>query len=101
MSEPIYKVWLVKGKAPYYELTPEEQNKLSKKAGEALAKVGGETVIACNTGWCSENWQLWGVEKFPDIEAVQKHTDLLLELNWFHYVESTSYLGTKLPENWR
>ena len=28
------------------------------------------------------------------IEAVQKHTKLLAELNWERYVESISYLGT-------
>ena len=99
MSEPIYKIWLVKAKAPFFELTPEEQQKLGGKVGEALAKVGGETVIQCNSWWCSENWQMWGVEKFPNIEAVQKHADLLVELNWFHYVESNSYLGTKPPES--
>ena len=38
------------------------------------------------------------LKQFPDIEAVQKHTQLLNELNWFRYVESMTVLGTKSEE---
>jgi hypothetical protein len=79
-----------------YAMSPEEQNKLLEKVSEALEKVGGEVVLTCNSAWCSENYQFWGVEKYPDIEAVQKHAELLGELNWFSYVDSTSYLGTEV-----
>jgi hypothetical protein len=95
VSGPIYKVWLGKFKDAFYELSEDEQNKLGEKVGQALVQAGGETVIMCNAAWGSENYQGWGVEKFPDIEAVQKHTELLIELNWYHYMDSTSYLGTE------
>ena len=36
---------------------------------------------------------LFGVEEYPDIEAVQKHTADLLALNLFRYLESFSLLG--------
>jgi hypothetical protein len=55
-------------------------------------------VVACFSSWCSENWILWGVEKFPNIEAVQKHAQILFEKDWFKYTESISYLGTKATE---
>ena len=98
MSKPIYKVWLVKMKGASYEMTPEEVSQHLDKIDEALEKVGGERVITCNSVWCSENYEYWGVEKFPDIEAVQKHAELLLELNHYKYTESTSYLGTEYNE---
>ena len=97
MSKPIYKVWLGKWTEAWYDLSPEEQQERSEKGQQALAEVGGETVITCMSSWSSENYLGWGVEKFPDIEAAQKHAELLLQLNWFHYIESTSYLGTELP----
>jgi hypothetical protein len=39
------------------------------------------------------------VEEFPDIEAVQKHTAELDELDWFRYVESMTLLGFKAEES--
>jgi hypothetical protein len=96
MAQPIYKVYLMKWKDAWYKLTPEEQEKLLNKVEQAMKEVGGEFVLLCNSKWCSENWQAWGVEKFPDIEAVQKHTQLLLDLNWYNYDESISYLGTEV-----
>ena len=95
MSKPIYKVWLVKLTEAAYEMSPEEMNKHLEKVDEALEKVGGERVISCDSVWCSENFQYWGVEKFPDIEAVQKHADFLSELNHYKYIDSVSYLGTE------
>ena len=95
MSKPIYKVFLMNLKDAWHELSPEEQKELGEKGEQALKEVGGERLIACDSAWCSENYLGWGVEKFPDIEAVQKHAMMLSELNWYHYFESTSYLGTE------
>lgn len=79
----------------WYQLSQEEQSNLLAKVDEAREKVGGKMIIFCNSGWCSDQWPSWGVEQFPDLEAVQKHTSLLNELNWFQYGESVSLLGTE------
>jgi len=97
MAQPIYKVWLMKPKDAYYKLSPEERDKMQTKSAEALKKVGAESVVGCYSVWCSENWMGFGVEKFPDYEAVRKHSQLLLEMDWYNYIESTSYLGTETP----
>ncbi len=99
MAQPIYKVWMAKYTESWYKLSKEEQEKHEAKVAEALKKVGGEAVITCMSLWSSENWMMWGVEKFPSIEAVQQQTRLLFDLNHFHYIESTSYLGTEMPED--
>lgn len=98
MAGPIYKVFLMKNKNSFYKLPQNEQQELSRKGEDALKSVGGERVVMCASMWSSENWLGFGVEKFPDIEAVQKHSQALFELNWFNYFESVSYLGTELPE---
>jgi hypothetical protein len=41
-------------------------------------------------------WSAFGVEAFPDIEAVQKYTALLNEFNWFRYSESITLLGSEV-----
>jgi len=40
-------------------------------------------------------FRLFGVEEFPDIEAVQKLAEMHDELNWHRYVEVMSVLGTE------
>lgn len=37
----------------------------------------------------------FGVEEFPDTEAVQRQTRDLIDLDWFRYVESSRILGTR------
>ena len=38
---------------------------------------------------------MFGLDEFPDIEAVQKFTELLHEQDHFRYIEGVSMLGTK------
>ena len=44
----------------------------------------------------SEQWPVFGVEEFPNIEAVQEYAEALKELNLARYVESMTVLGTEL-----
>ncbi len=99
MAQPIYKLFMAKPSQAGYQVAQEEQQKAFAKVEEALAKVGGKRVIACDSGWAAEQWTFWGVEEFPDLEAVQKYTALLNELNWFQYVDSFTLLGTKAPDS--
>ena len=95
MAQPIHKLFMAKSSQAGYQLSQEEWQKLAGKVEEAFTKVGGKRVIACNSGWASEQWTFWGVEEFPDLEAVQKYTELLNELHWFQYTDALTVLGTK------
>jgi hypothetical protein len=99
MAQPIYKVFLCKPTEAAYQLSQEEQNSLMAKVGEALEKVGGKRVVVCDSSWASEQWPYFGVEVFPDIEAVQKYTDMQSKLNWFRYMKAITVLGTEMPES--
>jgi len=100
MAPPIYKVWMAKFKNAWYRLSQEEQNKLQERNLESLNEVGAESIVFCISYWANEEWMGWGVEKYPDIEAVQKHADNLMAMNWFNYMESKTHLGTEfiMPE---
>lgn len=98
MAQPIYKVWFMKYKEPWYKLTPEEQGKLMAQNLESAKQLGVELVMMRASVWASEEWLAWGVEKYPDIEAVQKHANNLFSINWFEYIESKTYLGIEMPE---
>jgi len=93
---PIYKFWQATFNEAWYQLSTEEQGQRLAKVQAALEQVGGKAVVLCDSSWSNEEWSGFGVEEFPDIEAVQNHTRLLNELHWDRYLSGTSMLGTKL-----
>ena len=95
MSQPIYKLFLFRNTEAYYQLSSDEQNEILSQLDAAFQKVGGKRLIFCNSSWSSEQWPVFGVEQFPNIEAVQEYAQALNELNLPRYVESMSVLGTE------
>ena len=95
MAEPIYKLWRMRYKGAWYQLSEEEQNAHAAKIEEALEQVGGKRVIVCVTGWSDEKWIAYGVEEFPSVEAAQQHTQLLFDMGHSRYFEGESTLGTE------
>jgi hypothetical protein len=98
MARSIYKLFTFKPTEAWYQLSEDGKKKHKAQLVEALEKVGGKEIILCFSGWNSEQILGWGVEEFPNIEAVQKHHSLLVALNWFRYFDSNSYLGTEMPK---
>ena len=96
MAQSVYKHWLFRYTEAWYQLSAEEQQHLLAKDAEALAQVGGRSVITCQCAWAGEQWQYFGVEEFPDIAAVQMHSQLLAAVNWYRYTESITTLGTAI-----
>ena len=96
MSGPIYKVFLFRNTEAYYQASEAERNEFLSKLEAAFQKVGGKRLVMCNSYWSSDQWSIFGVEVFPDIEAVQQYAEAMNELNMPRYVESMSVLGTEL-----
>jgi hypothetical protein len=96
MAGPIYKLYMGKPTEAWYQLSEEEKADFLAKTGPE--KVGGKTLIYCNPVWASEEWMYFGVEEYPDIEAVQRHAQELTEMDWYRYIDSMSVLGTKWSE---
>ena len=99
MAGPIYKLFLVKFKEAWYQLSEEERSSLVARRREASQKVGAKGILLCASTWSNEQWTAFGVQEFPDIEAVQKLSALHQELEWFRYVESFTILGTEWPSS--
>jgi hypothetical protein len=94
VAGPIYKLWMSRFKEPWFELSEEEQKGYIAKLYELREQVGGKEVITCDPFWADHTWTRFGVDEYPDIEAVQKSTELLNELQYSRYVEAVSMLGT-------
>lgn len=93
----IYKLWFMRYKDAWFALTEEEQTALSTKVMQALPQVGGKYLLNCTSLWANEKWTGWGVEEYPDIEAVQAHTLTLFNMGWHKYIASWTILGTVYP----
>jgi hypothetical protein len=98
MATPVYKLFMGTPRPAWFQLSKDEQEKLSAKSEALLKQVGGKRIAFCSCGWSNEKWSFFGLEEFPDAEAVQKHSQLQAVLNMpFQFVESFSILGTKMP----
>jgi hypothetical protein len=95
MAQPIYKLWQGRLTEAWHQLSQEDQQRLLGKVMEALDTAGGKELVICDAAWSNERWPVFGVEEFPDIEAVQRHEQLLTDLNWARYIESRTTLGTE------
>ena len=97
-SKPIYKLYMMKPKEAWFALSKEEQRALIKSDSDLshkmMSQLGGRSILACDCFWSTEDWLLFGVEEYPDIEAVQESTRAFREMGWFKYFESRILLGT-------
>jgi hypothetical protein len=100
MSKPIYKLWIIKNTPELMSLIakdPEAVARAQASSAQSLKEVGGKLLVYCESLWSSEEYAVFGVEEFPDLEAVQKHTANMMQGGWFQFSTSFSLLGTK-PE---
>jgi len=97
-SKPIYKLYLMKPKEAWFALSKEEQRALIKSDSDLsrkmMSQLGGRSILSCDCFWSTEDWLLFGVEEYPNIEAVQESTRALRKMGWFKYFESRILLGT-------
>lgn len=96
MSQPIYELWQARFIEPWYQLPEEEQQRILKQVAESLKAVGGQTVVMCSASWANERWPFFGVERFPDLQALQQHQQTLSDISWTRYIDSRTSLGTEL-----
>ena len=94
-GRPDLLVWAGDAKEAWYQLPKDEQDKLMARVVDTLPRAGGKGVLACDADWSSRPWLFFGVEEYPDIEAVRRHAKLLQELNWYRYADTMMVLGTR------
>lgn len=92
----IYKLWRGRFTEAWYTLPQDEQQQLMGKVVGALEQVGAKELVACLSAWSNERWQAFGVEEFEDLDTLQRHEQILLDLAWARYFESETTLGTEM-----
>jgi hypothetical protein len=89
-------LWQGRFTEAWHQLPQQEQQRLLSQVMDALNTAGGKELVMCSAAWSNERWPFFGVEEFPDLEAVQRHEQILTDLNWARYIESRTTLGTEL-----
>ena len=99
MAGPVYKMFYARWREAWFQLSKDEQDALFEKIQAAMKKVGGKSMLICDSSWSSEKWWFWGVEEYPNIEAVQEYANMLNDIGWLRYVDSETLLGTAVPQD--
>jgi hypothetical protein len=94
MAGPIYRAFRASFSEAWYQLSKDEQESLMAKVNQALKEVGGKSIALCDSSWSSEQWEFFGIEEFPNTEALQRHSELLKAFDWPRYRRSSTLLGT-------
>ena len=86
MAGPIYKTWMFRYTEAWRQLSQKERDGILAKLKAAYEKVGGKQIIACDSRWSAEQWQAFGLDEFPDIDAVQEFHEILTANDHFRYI---------------
>ena len=99
MSDIVYKQYKSHAWTETWErLSQEKKDELFAKLDNALAQAGGKriVVIDCEASYGIKEWQTFGIEVFLDQEALQRHAQLLDDLDWSSLVETVCVTGSDL-----
>lgn len=95
MAKPIYVVYVNKARESWSALPKERQDELLAKVRAAHETVGATIHLICDASW-AQQYDFFGVEEFPDIEALQRYQAILNEFNWNSYFGGIGTIGTKM-----
>lgn len=99
-KKPVIKIWFAKIKEAYFRLSEEERNSIESKRVKKFEELGGKLLVGGTPYWSNEEWAVFGVEEFPDVEAVQEYAEFMIGLGWLRYFESKTYLATRATAEW-
>jgi hypothetical protein len=95
MSNPIYKSFMGRLTEAWYALSAEQQQALMASLAAEQKRFGVKSVVLCDSSWSSDRYTLFGVEEFPDMDALHGYHAALSKLNWLRYTDGISLIGTE------
>ena len=69
-----------------------------EKLQEASDAAGRTGIVIADCEWSTADWQFFGVEEFPSIEALSKYIAALREIGFSQHVDETYVVGTPWGE---
>jgi hypothetical protein len=93
---PIYKAWI--GRFNKQAFTLEDRTEEEKEKLAAVRAYSKEVDIVQHLSLVSvqfnELWTAWGLERFPNHEALEKDALLKWDADWWRHLKARAYLGT-------
>lgn len=96
MAEKIIKIWLLTPRE-HYKLSEEEMRVNFEKIAKKDRELGVKALIPLSMCWSDDQWSYFGAQEFPNLEAVRKHQEYVLELGLPMLHERKSFLGSPVP----
>ncbi len=105
-QEPVYRVYfsrvrpaqpqiqnmLLSEGSPFTE--QDELSQLYELSNESLLRAGAKPLLSAYARWNNEEWDYFGIERFPNLQALIGHSQLLSTNGWYRHIQARSYLGT-------
>ncbi|MDA0525808.1 hypothetical protein [Methanococcoides alaskense] len=94
-KKPIIRMYFVKIKETFVDLSEEEKMEFMHKDRENMDGLGMKQTMLIDCRWSNEEWDYIGIKEWPTLEALVKRAKFEKEeIETFRYVESKTYLGT-------
>ena len=98
-NKPIIRMFFAKIKESFYNLSEEEKIEFMRRDRENMDELGLNFIMNIDCRWSNEEWDYVGIEEWPTIESLEKRAQFEKEeLGAFRYVESKTYLGTRVEQ---
>jgi len=89
----VYRVYLSRLTDYGHSLSKDQLNEVWALGRDALNRAGGRMLLNGYMRWNNEEWESFGVERFPSHEAVLSYSQFLSVSGWYHVSAARSFLG--------
>jgi hypothetical protein len=100
VDTPLYKLYLFKRTAQYYDLSQAGWAQLSAEILSQQRALGVRDLFNAEMAWSNEHYEFFGVEFYPSLEAARNYTHCLQKLGYYRYVTGDSFLGLPMDNTY-
>jgi hypothetical protein len=93
-EKTIYRVYLSRLTDYGHGLSADQLNEMWAQGREALHRAHGRMLISGYMRFNNEEWESFGVERFPNQEAALAYSQFLSISGWYRIATARSFLGT-------
>ena len=94
MAGPVYMLGVGKWKEAWYQRSEEERESYRAKVMEFRERDGVKSIFIGKVTMPGE-WDWFGVEEYPDLEALHRHQESMVELGMPRYSKSKNIIASK------
>lgn len=92
-QEPVFRLYMSRKKDYAYQMPPNELEEAYANVDEVARQLGVKPLLGAFARWNSEEWEYFGIERFPSLEAAISYSQFLSHTGWYRIMESRSFLG--------